>query len=284
MGKLMDLLDKIGRKPVPKEESALIPDAKLFGREDTQKKTGWTSPVYTQSQEVQIKECVCADNRIVSLLPTAPETDAYRVLRTHILQKTKSEGGSTIMITSVLPGEGKTLTAVNLAVIMAKDYKQTVLLVDCDLRKQNVHEALGIWSEKGLIDYLLYDVPVSELILWPGIEKLTLISGGRTFHESSELLGSPRMKELISDMKNRYPDRYVLLDAPPILSGADTLALIPLVDHVLVVVQADRTPAEDITKAIDLIPKEKMLGIVLNRLKERADTRYGYPVYGHGHG
>ena len=282
MGKLTDLLDKIGKKRPTRQEPALIPEAKLFGREDTQKKTGWTSPVYTQSQTVQISENVCVDNRCVSLLPKAPETDAYRVLRTRILQKTKLEGGNTIMITSVLPGEGKTLTAVNLSIVMAKDYRQTVLLVDCDLRKQSVHKVLGLWSEKGLIDYLLDDVPVADLIMWPGIDQLTLISGGRPFHESSELLGSPRMKELVSDMKNRYADRYVLFDAPPILSGADALALIPLVDHVLLVVQADKTPTEDIMRAVDLIPTEKMLGIVLNKLKEQEDTRYGYPLYGHG--
>jgi protein-tyrosine kinase len=282
MGKLKSLFDKVGKKTPKGDGPSVILDASLIGRADIQRKTGWTTPNYTQSQAVQIAECVCLENRCVSLLPKAPETDAYRVLRTRILDKAKLDGGNAIMITSVLPGEGKTLTAVNLSIIMAKDYRQTVLLVDCDLRKQSVHEVLGIWGEKGLIDYLLDDVPVSDLIVWPGIEKLTLISGGRPFHESSELLGSPRMKELVSDMKNRYQDRYVIFDAPPILAGADALALIPLVDHVLLVVQADKTPAEDIVKAVELIPKEKMLGVVLNKLKERADTRYGYPLYGHG--
>jgi protein-tyrosine kinase len=282
MGKLMRFLDKIGKMPSKRKDALSIPEANLFGSEDRQKKTGWTTPTYTQSQTVHIREQVCLDNRCVSLLPKAIETDAYRVLRTRILQKAKLDGGNTIMITSVLPGEGKTLTAVNLSIIMAKDYRQTVLLVDCDLRKQSVHQVLGIWSDKGLIDYLLDDVPLSDLMMWPGIEKLTLVSGGRPFYESSELLGSPRMKELVADMKSRYTDRYVLFDAPPVLAGADALALIPLVDHVLLVVEADKTPAEDIVKAVELIPKEKMLGVVLNKLKDRVDTHYGYALYGHG--
>jgi protein-tyrosine kinase len=276
MSRITRLLDKVKKRQAPQYKPVQIPDELMDAEGDVQKKVGWVAPVYTISQSVQIDKCVCADNRCVTLLPGAPETDAYRVLRTHILQKTMAGKGNTIMVTSVSPGEGKTLTAINLAVIMAKDYNQTVLLVDCDLRKQNVHEVLGIESEKGLIDFLLDDVPVAELIQWPGVDKLTLISGGRPFHESSELLGSPRMKDLISDMKSRYPDRYVLFDTPPILGTADTLALIPLVDHVLVVVQAGKTPALEIARALDLIPKEKLLGLVLNRVKDQPESRYGY--------
>jgi non-specific protein-tyrosine kinase len=169
------------------------------------------------------------------------------------------------MITSPLPGEGKTLTAVNLALTFARDFKKTALLVDCDLRKQQVQEFLGFRSSRGLVDYLLYDCPVSDLMIWPGIEKLTVISGGRTMEESTELLGSPRMQALVTEMKTRYPDRYVFFDVPAVLDGADALAFAPLVDHILLTVRAGSTPQAEIRKAAALLPREKILGLVLNR-------------------
>ncbi|HAM51702.1 MAG TPA: hypothetical protein DCP92_13845 [Nitrospiraceae bacterium] len=112
-------------------------------------------------------------------------------------------------------------------------------------------------------------MPVSELITWPGIEKMTLISGGRSFQESAEMLGSPRMKELIADMKGRYPERYIVFDIPAILTAADALAFAPLVDQVIVVVKAGKTSMNDIKRALKFLPKEKILGFVLNRCSSR---------------
>ena len=108
-------------------------------------------------------------------------------------------------------------------------------------------------------------IPVPEIITWPGIDKLTLISGGRLMHESTELLGLTKMIELVQEMKARYPDRYVFFDVPPILSSADALAFVPLVDYVVMVVQAGITPVSDVRKALELIPQEKVAGFVLNR-------------------
>ncbi|MBA4417630.1 MAG: tyrosine protein kinase [Syntrophus sp. (in: bacteria)] len=289
---------KVKKIPEPPELRVLLPEENLSTNEETPKaentvpvnsqsdtqetlvdnedrhKAGWVSHAYSQSRKVDLNAKFCMDNRCVALSSESLEMDYYRVLRTRILHKTGADNGNTIMITSALPGEGKTLTSVNLALTLAKDYNKTALLVDCDLRRQNVHKLLGIRSEKGLTDYLLKDTSIAELILWPGIDKLTIISGGRPFSESAELLGSPKMKELVSDMKTRYPERYVLFDAPPILTGADALAFTPLVDHILVVVQANKTSIRDIQKALDLLPKEKILGIVLNRVKNPAAPPY----------
>jgi non-specific protein-tyrosine kinase len=226
---------------------------------------GWVSPNYTHSRQVTLNEELVVENRCVALRSELPEVDYYRVLRTQILQLTQKSGGNTIMITSPLPGEGKTLTAVNLALTFARDFKKTALLVDCDLRKQQVQEFLGFRSSRGLVDYLLYDCPVSDLMIWPGIEKLTVISGGRTMEESTELLGSPRMQALVTEMKTRYPDRYVFFDVPAVLDGADALAFAPLVDHILLTVRAGSTPQAEIRKAAALLPREKILGLVLNR-------------------
>jgi non-specific protein-tyrosine kinase len=108
------------------------------------------------------------------------------------------------------------------------------------------------------------------------VEKMTLISGGQTLEGSSELLGSPRMKDLVAEMKTRYPDRFVIFDVPPVLSAADTIAFAPLVDHVLLVVQAGKTPLPEVKKALEMLPEEKILGIVLNRHEGTQKNYYYY--------
>ena len=228
-------------------------------------RTGWISPHYNVSRSVPVDPAAIGNNRCVAIDPSAPEVEYYRMLRTKILQRTGGDGGITLMVTSALPGEGKTLTAINLAFTFAKAFSQTALLVDADLRQQKIREALGFSHDKGLADYLLDGCPVPDLMVWPGVEKLTLISGGKTVTESSELLGSPGMAALVAELKERYSNRYVFFDVPPVLSGADALSFAPLVDWILLVVRAESTPLPDVKRALAMLPKEKILGLVLNR-------------------
>jgi len=227
--------------------------------------SGWISPPYLTSKHVRLDGKVVAENRCVGALARPCEIDSYKILRAQVTQLTKQEGKNTIMVTSAREGEGKTLTAINFALSLAMEFDQTVLLVDCDLKKQSVHKVLGVESMHGLSDYLISGADLSELILWPGIEKFTFVSGGRPLHDSSELLGSPRMKELMAEMKNRYPERYIVFDVPAVLTGADALAFAPLVDGILLVVEAGKTSIHDVNEAISLLPKEKILGLVLNK-------------------
>ncbi len=226
---------------------------------------GWVSPNYTQTRLVALDPETANRNRCIAFRQESAEADAYRVVRARLMQRIRERGGNAVMVTSALPGEGKTLTSINLAMTFAKEFHQTVLLVDCDLRRQRIHQYLGYRGERGLIDYLVNDVPVSELMVCPGVEKMVVISGGRTVGDSSELLGTHRMRELVADMRNRYPDRIVLFDVPPVLSGADVLAFAPLVDHILVTVQAGTTQLPEIRSALAMLPAEKVAGLVLNR-------------------
>ena len=109
------------------------------------------------------------------------------------------------------------------------------------------------------------DRPLKDIIVWPNIDKLTLISGGKTIANSSELLGSPKMKALVQEIKNRYEDRYVIFDVPPVLSGADAITFSQMVDCILMVVEEGRTSIKEIKKALEMIPTEKFLGFVYNR-------------------
>jgi len=240
---------------------------------------GWDGPAYTECGRVELDIDKVLRNRCVCLSPDAPELDHYKLLRTRIQQQCRANDWNTIMITSAVPGEGKTLTAVNLALTFAMAYNQTALLVDCDLKRQAVHQYLGLANEKGLADYLENGTKLGEVIVWPGVEKLTLISGGKPAYDSAELVSSQRMADLVAEMKTRYADRYILFDAPPLLAGADALAFAPLVDCILMVIEP-KTSFKTLEKALELVPQEKFLGFVLNKIKP---SQNGYHSYQYGY-
>jgi protein-tyrosine kinase len=237
---------------------------------------GWVSPDYCESRSIELNLKKLGKNRCVCILPDAQELGFYKVLRTQIQHRCKEKGWNTIMITSALPGEGKTLTSINLALTFAKQFIHTVLLVDCDFKRQNIHKYLGFSSDRGLIDNLVEDVPLNDLIIWPCVEKLCVISGGSPVHNSTELLSSPKMKTIITEMKKRYRDRYVIFDVPPVLVSADATAFAPLVDCIVMVVQAASTSIQDVRNALEMIPQEKFLGFVLNRQAGPMKDYYKY--------
>ena len=236
-------------------------------RSGNHEKMGWLSPTYSSSRSVQLDTQAVLDNRCIAIGTNTSDAEIYRILRSQIMRRCEETGcGNTLMITSAVEQEGKTVTAINLAMTLAREFSQTVLLVDCDFRKQQIHETLSYQSDKGLADYLLHNTPFSDIVVWPGIEKLTVISGGSAIGASSELLGSPGMRQLIEEMKSRYPNRYVIFDSPPVLSCSDALALATLVDGIVVVTRAGKTSRKDVVKALDMLPRDKVIGLVLNKI------------------
>lgn len=229
------------------------------------KDENWNPPEYTDSIQTMIDPEVVAKNRGVSIYSDAKEIERYKILRTRIHQKSKGKNAKAIMITSAVPKEGKTVTAINMALTFAKELKQTVLLVDCDFTGQDIHKYLGINSRLSLIDYFVDNVPLNELIIWPGIDKLTLISGNRTVYDAAELLSSELMEKLVAEMGKRYDDRYVFFDAPPVLERSEAIAMAPMMDGVIMVVEAGKTSEKDVKRAVSLLPEDKFLGFVLNK-------------------
>jgi protein-tyrosine kinase len=227
-------------------------------------KSGWFSPNYTVSQPATLDMHVLESNRIVAMHSDRPETEQYKLLRTQVLHRMQANGWNTLMITSPEAGDGKTTTAINLAITFAREYSHTAILVDCDLRQQAIHQRMGFAGRLGLADYLLDDHPMHDIIIWPGIEKLTVISGKRTIQDSTELLSSQRMQVLVQEMKTRYPDRFVFFDVPPLLTVADAVAFAPFVDAVLIVVREGHTRMPGVQRALTLVPKERFLGYVMN--------------------
>ncbi len=202
--------------------------------------------------------------------------EAYKLLRTQIVQRTRGENKNLLMITGPLPNEGKTLTAINLAISLAQEVDKTVLLVDADLRRPTVNEYFGLPREFGLVDYLTGGKTIPELLVNPeGFSKFVILPGGRPITEAAELIGSPMMVDLVDELKHFYPDRYVLFDLPPLLSFADALAFAPLVDGIILVVEMGRTRREDIQRCLELLKDFPILGTVLNKV-EGPDLGYYY--------
>jgi capsular exopolysaccharide synthesis family protein len=205
--------------------------------------------------------------------------EAYKLLRTHVLHRTKREGRNTLMVTSPLPNEGKTLTTINLAIAISQKVGQTVLLVDGDLRNPSIHRYLDLPSGPGLVDYLVSGDPIAESLVHPeGLSNLVVLPAGKSTSEATELLGSPAMVDLVRELKYFYPDRYVLFDLPPLLY-ADPLAFAPLVDGIILIAEAGRTPREEIVRAVELLKDYPVLGFVLNKMDTMSLTYDYYSKY-----
>ncbi len=220
---------------------------------------------YTKTQRRALEPDVLARNLIVTGVGSDAVSSAYKVLRTHVLQRMRANGWNVLAITSPGPGEGKTLTALNLAITIAREVNHTVLLVELDLRQPTLHRCLGYEPGPGITDYLLRDTPLSEVMFNPGIDRLVIIPAGPPAESSSELLSSPRMVDLVRELKERYPSRLVLFDVPPLLTSDDGLAFVPYVDAALLVVAEGQTSYEDVELAKDMLASTHLLGAVLNR-------------------
>ncbi len=212
--------------------------------------------------------------------PYSRAAEQYKKLRARVLKATRKDSLNTLMVTSAGIGEGKTITAINLAVAIASSYDHTVLLVDADLRKPSVGGYLGLKPRFGLSDCLAGKADIREAIIRTGIGKLAVLTAGWPTEDSSEMLSSERMKSLVQEMKTRYKDRYVIFDAPPVLATAEPFSIGNFVDGTLLVVQADKTPEKALAKAVSLLGGYRLFGVVLNNMPERLAEAL-YPYYDH---
>jgi capsular exopolysaccharide synthesis family protein len=230
---------------------------------------GGRSIRYTRTASFTPSPKVQQAQRLVTALDDSAAIAGYKLLRTQVLQRMKAKGWRALAVTSPGPGEGKTLTAVNLALSLAQDVNQTVLLVDLDLRHPGVHRAFGYEPAAGIGDHLFDGVPLPDILFTPGVERLVILPGRESVASSSEVLASPLVVNLVEELKNRYPDRLVVFDLPPVLSADDALAFSPYVDAVLMVVEEGRTTRDGFERALRYLGQTPVLGTVLNRTAEK---------------
>ena len=211
--------------------------------------------------------------------PHSLAAEQFKRLRTHVLRRLKARMGKTILVTSAIGGEGKTTTALNLAVAIAQGVNENVLMIDTDLRKPGVHTHLGIAAERGIVDHLRDGVPLEELLVKTGIPKLTLLPSGTPPDNPAELLDSRPMGRLLQEVKGRYPDRYVVLDTSPVNVFTDTAILAPMADGIVLVVRDGSTPREYVLRAIAQLDRSSILGICLNMISAPESLQDSYYYY-----
>jgi capsular exopolysaccharide synthesis family protein len=221
--------------------------------------------VFTQTRVVAVPTEVLRQQRVVAALDDDPASGAYRVLRTAVLQRLRAGGWSSLIVTSPTDGAGKTLTAVNLAVSLAREVNHTVLLADLDLRGPSVHACFGQEEIPGIGDYLVDDKPLNEILFNPGMDRLVVLPGRSSFSNSSEMLSSPHMVQLALELTTRYPSRTVIYDMPSVLAGDDVVAFAPHADAVLLVVEDGVTDREELRRATQVLAGSNLIGAVLNK-------------------
>jgi len=236
-------------------------------------------PKYTKTKKIEANPQILRQNKILTVEGILPITEEFKIIKTHLLKQCREKNIKTLLITSPSKEEGKSFVALNLAIVFACELDQTVLLVDADLKKSSIPKMLGIEVNKGLADYLLYNTPLEELLIWTGIEKLVFLPAGRSLLNSAELLGSSKSRKLIEEMRNRYEDRFIIFDSPPLLSVADAVVLSDLVDGIVLVVEAEKTKREDLNLALEFLKGKNVLGIVLNKVRESTNYAKYYNLY-----
>jgi capsular exopolysaccharide synthesis family protein len=185
-------------------------------------------------------------------------------------------------VTSAFPDEGKTIVSVNLAMTISQEIHKEAILIDADLRKPSVLFEESQHS-KGLSNYLADQTPLSDILTQSETERMWIIPAGPPSRKSAELIGSGRMEELLKSLRTFGKNTFIIIDSPPLLATSESMLLSKLVDGVILVVMADRTPRESIKRAIQSIDKQKIIGVVLNQKEVKASSYYSnyYHKYHH---
>lgn len=229
--------------------------------------------------------------RSVGLMP--PEeaavrmADEYRRIKRPLLAGAFGKGaarlpnGNLLMVGSSVPGEGKTFTSLNLALSIVQELDYTVLLVDADVAKPHISRVLDLADKPGLIDVLVDEsLDLQDVLVSTDVEGLRVLPAGPVHRQSTELLASERMAALVSEMANRYPDRVLVFDTPPLLATTEAQVLASLMGQVLLVVRAGMTPQQAVLQSLETLGPRAGVNIVLNQVRGAwSDEYYGYYGY-----
>lgn len=236
-------------------------------------------------------EALAAKGMVTPDQPRSAIAEEFRVIKRPLLRNAtdtsavRIENANLIMVTSALPGEGKTFSAINLAISMAMELDYTVLLVDADVSRPSVFRQLGLPPERGLMDVLAGEVTdLSEVLLRTNIEKLSILPAGMPHQRATELLASENMNRLLKQIAGRYSDRIVIFDSPPLLVTTESRVLATHMGQVLIVVEAERTTHASVKQALSTIESCPIKLMMLNKSRHSGPgSYYGYG-YGYGYG
>ncbi|MES9870871.1 MAG: XrtA-associated tyrosine autokinase [Sedimenticola sp.] len=227
------------------------------------------------------------------LTPDKPRSriaEEYRTIKRPLLMNIAGKGAALvdnanlIMVTSALEGEGKTFSAINLAMSIAMEQDKTVLFVDADISKASAGSLLGMPDEVGLIDVLLDNgKSIADVMHRTNIPNLRLLPAGHAHERATELLASENMQRVMKELSERYPDRVIVFDSPPLLQTTEAGVLANLMGQIVFVVSAESTPQTVVKEAVSRIGEDKIIGLVLNKSRRKLGDKHGYG-YGYGYG
>jgi protein-tyrosine kinase len=201
---------------------------------------------------------------VVVSAPESVDAENFKVLRAQILFPKDGPSPRTIMVTSAFPGEGKSFVSANLAISIALGINEHVLLVDCDLRRPSLHKAFGFGPCQGLCEHLNGREVLEDLIIRTRIPQLSLLPAGPVPPNPSELLSSRMMRSFLEEVRNRYDDRYIIIDATPSQVTAEANVLGQSVDGIIFVVMAGKSPRDTVKRSIENLGRKRILGVVFN--------------------
>lgn len=230
---------------------------------------------------------------VVIQRPGSAIAEQFRFLRSKVIRPGTDKAPKTILVTSSLQGEGKSFVAGNIAATIAQGLDEHVLLVDADLRKPQIHALFGIPEpDLGLSTHLKDQVPLRDLLCKTAIAKLTILPAGKSADNPVELLASQRMNDFIAEVRDRYPDRVIIIDSPPMELAPESLVMANVVDGIFLVLKRAATPRDVVRSSLEKLDQDRFLGIILNGDKytsklykhyKRRDSNNGYG-YGYGYG
>lgn len=277
-------------EPVLSQSSGSAPPSQVEPAERAEaSRTVIQSPEMVMSRRINLNmEILSASGIIRPDSPRSQLADEYRVIKRPLIENAMGKGaapvkdGNLIMVTSALPGEGKTFNAINLAMSIAMELDHRVLLVDADVAKPSLLSSLGLPPGPGLLDLLLSDdVDMSDVMLRTNVDKLSLLPSGTPHANSTELLASDAMTALIEEMGRRYSDRVVIFDSPPLLQTTQARVLAVHMGQVVMVVQAEKTLQSQVQHALTTIEACPIKLLLLNQARGGGNDAYGYG-YGYG--
>lgn len=219
------------------------------------------------------------DNTIIAQSnPKSPISEAYRVLRTNIQFSSLDDPIKTMIVTSAMPGEGKSTTIANMAVVFAQ-MGSKVLLVDCDLRKPKIHKLFNVSNKSGITNVLSEHGDYQKYIIKTEIENLDLLASGTIPPNPSEILGSNAMKEVLHNIRQQYD--VILIDTPPVGTVTDAQILSTIVDGTIIVAASGQVKIDALQRAKNLLEKvnANILGVIINKLDRTANSYYYYYYY-----
>jgi len=231
---------------------------------------------YQQTRVLSLNYEHLERHRIISFNKHNLLSNSFDLLRTQVLQKMEQNGWKTLAITSPTPEAGKTVIAINLAISIARQTDKTAMLVDFDLRKPKVARYLGLELEQSLNDYLdsKSESNLHDIIINPQISRFVVLPTAKKIESSAELLSSAKVTNMINELKERYQDRYVIFDLPPLLNTDDAISVLPQIDCVLRIVANGSSTKQDIKESLRHLPETNLVGVVLNKAEEATRSYY----------